>query len=191
MVEIFKANPLLLLFIVAALGYLFGSIKIKGSGLGVAAVLFVGLGFGALDPNLRIPELVVFLGLSVFIYTIALQSGGTFFSTFQKNNGQRDIVFVFMMLLFSASITVGLHFLFQFEASTTAGLFSGVSTNTASLAGLLDLINKKNGTGIAESLSQNAVVGYSLSYPMGVIGVMIAIKLVHRFLKVDYKEEPF
>ena len=82
MIEIFKTNPLVLLFVVAALGYLIGSIKIKGSGLGVAAVLFVGLGCGALDPDLRISELVIFLGLSVFIYMIALQSGATFFSTF-------------------------------------------------------------------------------------------------------------
>jgi len=189
MIEIFKTNPLVLLFVVAALGYLIGSIKIKGSGLGVAAVLFVGLGCGALDPDLRISELVIFLGLSVFIYMIALQSGATFFSTFQKNNGVRDIFFVFMMLLFSAAITVGLHFAFHFEAATTAGLFSGVSTNTASLAGLLDLISKKTPMAVEDSIAQLAVVGYSLSYPMGVIGVMIAIKVVHSILKVDYEEE--
>ncbi|MEM8523165.1 MAG: hypothetical protein AAGG68_00915 [Bacteroidota bacterium] len=52
MIEIFKTNPLVLLFVVAALGYLIGSIKIKGSGLGVAAVFFFCFGFGALDPVL-------------------------------------------------------------------------------------------------------------------------------------------
>lgn len=98
MIEIFKANALLLLFVVAALGYLVGSIRIKGSTLGVAAILFVGLGFGALDPKLHIPDLVVFLGLSVFIYTLALQSGSAFFASF-KERGFKDIGFIFCWAL--------------------------------------------------------------------------------------------
>ncbi|MEM1328535.1 MAG: TrkA C-terminal domain-containing protein [Bacteroidota bacterium] len=190
MVEIFQENALLLLFVVAAIGYLVGSIKVRGSSLGVAAVLFVGLVFGALDPNLRIPELVIFLGLSIFIYTIALQSGGSFFATFQSRTGARDVLFIFLMLLFSAGITVGLHFLFDFDAATTGGLYSGVSTNTPSLAGLIDFISKRNGEVAAtENLLQRAVIGYSLSYPMGVIGVMIAIKVMQNMLKIDYLAE--
>lgn len=189
MIELFRENALLLLFIVAAIGYLVGSIRIKGSSLGVASVLFVGLGFGALDPNLRIPELVIFLGLSVFIYTIALQSGGTFFATFQNRKGARDVLFVFLMLLFSAGVTIGLHFLFHFEPATTGGLFSGVSTNTPSLAGLIDFISKRESGTETENLLQQAVVGYSLSYPMGVIGVMISIKVMQRLLKIDYEKE--
>lgn len=189
MIELFRENALLLLFVVAAIGYLVGSIRIKGSSLGVASVLFVGLGFGALDPNLRIPELVIFLGLSVFIYTIALQSGGTFFATFQNRKGARDVLFVFLMLLFSAGVTIGLHFLFQFEAATTGGLFSGVSTNTPSLAGLIDFISKREDGSNTENLLQQAVVGYSLSYPMGVMGVMLSIKVLQRLLKIDYQNE--
>ena len=44
-----SAQPLILFFLVAALGYLLGQLKIGGSTLGIAAVLFVGLAFGALD----------------------------------------------------------------------------------------------------------------------------------------------
>lgn len=51
MVKVLLNTPLLLLFVVSALGYLLGRISIGGSSLGVAAVLFVGLAFGALDPN--------------------------------------------------------------------------------------------------------------------------------------------
>jgi putative transport protein len=190
MIEIFKENALLLLFVVAAIGYLVGSIKVRGSSLGVAAVLFVGLAFGALDASLRIPELVIFLGLSIFIYTIALQSGSTFFTTFQSRTGIRDVLFIFLMLLFSAGITIGLHFLFDLDAATTGGLYSGVSTNTPSLAGLIDFISKGNEESAAtENLLQRAVIGYSLSYPMGVIGVMVAIKVMQNVLKIDYRAE--
>ena len=62
MIQLLADNPLLLLFLVAALGYLIGRIKIAGSSLGVAAVLFVGLGVGALDARLRLPEILPQLG---------------------------------------------------------------------------------------------------------------------------------
>ena len=57
MIEILSENPLLLLFVVASLGYLIGQIRIRGSALGVAAILFTGLVFGAIDPRLQIPEI--------------------------------------------------------------------------------------------------------------------------------------
>lgn len=188
MIEAFIENPILLLFIVASLGYGIGSIRIKGSNLGVAAVLFVGLAFGGLSPDLHIPEVIIFLGLAIFVYTIGLSSGPSFFATF-KQRGSRDILFVIIMLSFSAAIALGLHFLFGFNASTTAGIYAGSTTNTPALAGLLDAISNMPGTGRQEDMSQEAVIGYSLSYPMGVIGVMIAINLMRRALKIDFKEE--
>ena len=189
MVEAFIENPVLLLFVVAGLDYGVGSIRIRGSQLGVAAVLFVGLGIGGLSPELQIPETIIFMGLAIFVYTIGLSSGPSFFATFRQR-GSRDIIFVIIMLTFSASIAVGLHFLFQFEASTTSGLFAGSTTNTPALAGLLDAIsNTKSATGSIKDMSQQAVIGYSLSYPMGVLGVMVAIVLMQKVLKIDYRKE--
>ena len=63
MIEAFIKNPLLLLFLVAAIGYLIGNISIKGSKMGVAAVLFVGLFFGAMDDRVTIPSILFELGL--------------------------------------------------------------------------------------------------------------------------------
>lgn len=189
MVDAFIENPLLLLFVVAGLGYGVGSIRIRGSNLGVAAVLFVGLGVGGLSPELHIPDIIIFLGLAMFVYTIGLSSGPSFFATFRQR-GSRDIIFVMVMLTLSASIAFGLHFLFAFDASTTAGLYAGSTTNTPALAGLLDAISNANlGSANSKSMSERAVIGYSLSYPMGVIGVMIAINVMHRLLKIDYLAE--
>lgn len=189
MVEAFIENPLLLLFVVAGIGYGVGSIRIKGSNLGVAAVLFVGLAIGGLSPDLHVPDIIIFLGLAIFVYTIGLSSGPSFFATFRQR-GSRDIIFVIIMLTFSASIAVGLHYLFVFDASTTSGLFAGSTTNTPALAGLLDAISNIEGDNSrAKSMSELAVIGYSLSYPMGVIGVMIAITLMKRALGIDYQKE--
>lgn len=79
-IQILLDNPLLLLFSTAGIGYFIGRIKIGGSSLGVAAVLFVGLGFGAIHPDLKLPEIVYLLGLVLFVYTIGLSSGPLFFS---------------------------------------------------------------------------------------------------------------
>lgn len=70
MTKILIDNPLLLLFLVAGIGYPLGRIKIRGSSFGVAAVLFVGLAFGSLDPAMKLPEVIYMLGLSLFIYAI-------------------------------------------------------------------------------------------------------------------------
>jgi putative transport protein len=189
MIEAFIENPILLLFIVAGIGYGVGSIRIRSSNLGVAAVLFVGLAFGSLNPNLYIPEIIIFLGLAIFVYTIGLSSGPSFFATFRQR-GSRDIIFVIIMLTFSAIIAVALHYLFHFNASTTAGLFAGSTTNTPSLAGLLDAIsNSRSSAEAIKQMSESAVIGYSLTYPMGVIGVMIAITLMQRALRIDYRKE--
>ena len=189
MVSAFIENPILLLFVVAALGYWVGNIRFRGSSLGVAAVLFVGLVFGSLSPDLRIPDVVTFLGLTIFVYTVGLSSGPSFFALFRQR-GSRDLIFVFAMLTFSVGITVLLHFLFVFEPSTTAGLFAGSTTNTPALAGLLDQIGNLSLEGSAKkAMSEMAVIGYSLSYPMGVLAPMLAIILMQRWFRIDYKAE--
>lgn len=189
MVSAFIENPILLLFVVAAIGYWVGSIKFRGSSLGVASVLFVGLLFGSLSPELRIPDVITFLGLTMFVYTVGLSSGPSFFSLFRQR-GSRDLIFVFAMTTFSASVTVGLHFLFLFDASTTAGLFAGSTTNTPALAGLLDQIGNMNTLASAKkTASELGVIGYSLSYPMGVLAPMVAILLMQRLFKIDYRSE--
>lgn len=188
MIQSFIDNPILLLFVVSGIGYWIGRFKLRGSRLGVAAVLFVGLGFGALDPAMKIPEIIIFLGLSIFVFTIGLQSGPEFFANFKKR-GFRDLFFVITMLGISAAIAAGLHFLFDFQASTTAGLWAGVTTNTPALAGLLDVISNNSSGDLVTNLSNEAVVGYSISYPVGVLGVMFSIILVQKVLKINFKTE--
>ncbi|MCJ7498026.1 MAG: transporter, partial [candidate division Zixibacteria bacterium] len=83
-IDLFATNQLILLFTVIGLGYLVGNIKIFGFKLGVAAVLFVGIAFGAIDPRLSLPEYVYIFGLVLFVYAIGLQAGPGFFASFQK-----------------------------------------------------------------------------------------------------------
>lgn len=188
MIEAFKESPVLLLFIVSAVGYAIGNISIRGTKLGVAAVLFVGLGFGALDKNLDVPEIIIVLGLSIFVYTIGMSSSSGFFRTLRKR-GVKDIGFIVFNLIFMALLTVLVHFWFGLDSAVSAGLLSGSVTNTPSLAGLLDLISNSQAETVRETLGNAAVIGYSLSYPMGVLGVMLSVTWMIKWLKVDFKAE--
>ncbi|MFM9951073.1 MAG: aspartate:alanine exchanger family transporter [Saprospiraceae bacterium] len=178
---------LLYLFIVAALGSWIGNIKVKGSSLSVAAVLFVGLAAGAIRPDIQIPKIITLLGLAMFVYSIGLSSGPSFFSSL-KTRGAQNAGFALATLTVLSLLAAGLHYLFGFDPAASAGLLSGVTTNTPALAGLLDAIQKQGGPGM-DLASQNAVVGYSISYPMGVVGTMIAVLVARRWLRADLKAE--
>jgi putative transport protein len=185
--EALNNNPLFLIFIVAAIGYLIGKIKIKGTGLGTAAVLFVGLAFGALNPGLKIPQIVFEMGIVLFVYTIGLGSGPAFFNSFKKN-GWRDISFVILMLSITAIIAAIMFWLGDIDKETLVGVYSGSTTNTTALASVIDMINYKFDKADTTAVNQ-LVVGYTFSYPMGVLGVMIAIKIMEKFFNVDYQQE--
>ncbi len=188
MISLLIENPILLLFIVASIGYLVGNISIRGSSLGVAAILFVGLVFGAIDPRLQIPQIILLLGLSIFVYSIGLSSGPAFFNAYRRN-GLKDITFIIAMLVLSGLVAIALWAILGFSVATITGVYAGSTTNTAALAGVIDLINNsaalKGNTGLIEM----TVVGYSFSYPMGVLGGMIAIVILEKVLKIDYTQE--
>jgi putative transport protein len=142
MIQLLIDNPLLLLVIVSALGYAIGQIKIKGSNLGVAAVLFVGLGFGAIHPDLELPEFISLLGLVVFIYMVGLSSGTGFFASFRRK-GLRDNLFVVVILALATTLAAGLAYLLRLPPALTAGLFAGSLTNTPALAGVLERVRDR------------------------------------------------
>jgi putative transport protein len=184
----FSENPLVLLFVVAAIGYLVGKINFMGVSLGVAAILFVGLAFGAMFPAADIPEILFKLGLVIFVYSIGIGSGTAFFKSI-KANGSRDIVFGIVMLTISAALAVAIHYFFSFDASTTTGIYTGSTTNTPALAAVIEQINQLKNVGSPSSLSERAVVAYSFTYPMGVMGSIIAILLLERVFRIDYAAE--
>lgn len=188
MLSILLENPLLVLFLVAAIGYPLGRIKIRGSSLGVAAVLFVGLAMGSLHPELKLPEIVYVLGLALFVYTIGLSSGPAFVASLRRE-GVRNNALIIGMLLVAAGLAVGAQRLLGLTGTVTAGLFAGSLTNTPALAGALETVKHIASPELRELLLAEPVVGYSVAYPMGVMGVVLAISLVQKLWKIDYGEE--
>ncbi len=190
MIDLLIQNSLLLLFFVSAAGYFLGRIPVFGIRLGSAAVLFIGLFVGALDPQLDIPLLVPQLGLVLFVYALGLKNGPNFFRSFQEE-GNLSLRFILFSLAFTAALFVGGYFVAQITPFELAGLYAGSVTNTAALAGVLDLINanqsaSQTGTPLAE-----AVIGYSLGYPIGVLGRILILTLAMRWWQIDFQKEAY
>ena len=91
--NLLRDDQLLLVFVVAALGYLVGRIRIGGFGFGVAAVLFVGLAFGMADPLLKVPRSLWTLGLVLFVYTVGLAAGPGFLGALRRQGVGRTSPF--------------------------------------------------------------------------------------------------
>ncbi len=182
-------NPLLLLFIVAGLGYALGNITVKGINFGVSGVLFIGLFFGALNPEIKIPQIIVLLGLVVFVYTVGLQSAAGFFRSF-KLRGFKDMIFVSVMLLLTALMVYGVFLALDIDQAISAGIFAGATTNTPALASVIDLINNKVADPVLSAqLSENVVVGYSIAYPMAIIGILFTLVIFQRIFRVNFISE--
>jgi putative transport protein len=188
MIKILLDNPLLLLFLVAGIGYPLGRIKIYGSSFGVAAVLFVGLAFGALDPRMKLPDVIYMLGLSIFIYAIGL-SGGPVFLASLRRQGLRYNALVLLILAFCGGVAALIGWLLHLKPSVTAGIYSGSLTSTPSIAAILDTLRHNYHGPNLEQVLAEPVVGYSLTYPMGLIGTVLAISLAQRFWKIDFANE--
>jgi putative transport protein len=187
MTEYLLDNPLLLLFVVVAIGYPLGRLKFRGSSLGVASVLFAGLAIGAIDQDLRLPPILYQLGLVLFVYTIGLSNGRAFFSSLRRK-GARDALLVAGVVTLGALLTAGLFRLLDLKPALAAGMFAGGMTNTPALAAQLEYL-QNSGDGTLQELLAQPVVGYSVAYPIGVLGVIVAIGFAQRVWRIDYRLE--
>jgi|WetSurSiteA1Bulk_404760.scaffolds.fasta_scaffold05364_2 putative transport protein len=191
MLDLLAGNPLLLLFTVIGLGYLIGNINIFGFKLGVAAVLFVGIFFGALDHRLSLPEHIYVIGLVLFVYAIGLQSGHGFFASFRKRGLRFSIVAV-LILVVGAVAAIILRSFMGLSAPSAAGLFCGALTNTPALAAAVET-SKNLSANLPPEMralyASSPVVTYGLAYPFGVFGVILWFFISNKVLKTDRAEE--
>jgi putative transport protein len=179
-------NPLLVLVAVIAVGYPLGRVKVGGFSLGVAGVLFAGLGAGALHPAFKLPELIYQLGLVLFVYTVGLANGSTFVRSFRRR-GLRDAGFVAAVLGVAAAVVFAVSRAVGLDGPTAAGLFAGSLTNTPALAAVLESLARSAGS--TPSVATEPVVAYSVAYPLGVAGMLAAILAFQRLFRIDYTKE--
>lgn len=170
--------PLLVLFVVVASGQLLGRIRIGGLRFGVAGVLFTGLAVGALDARLALPEVVLSLGLSLFVYCLGLSFGPGFVVTYRRA-GLRPTAVVVALIATAAGLCAVAVAVAGFGAGEGGGLFSGALTNTPALASAIQWLAERGGD------TKAAGVGYSLAYPGAVLGAMAALAIAARRWRIN------
>src|SRR5512136_3308713 len=193
MINFLATNPLLLLFLIAAISYPLGRVKIKGTSLGVATVLFVSIAIGAIDPSLKLPDVIFTLGAVLFVYTLGLSGGPGFFASFRSKgpnrHGLRDSLFVIAILIGAAGLSLIAYFALNLKPTLTAGMYAGSLTNTPALAAVVEYVKSNAPSAARDAMMAEPVVGYSIAYPMGVIATIATILVMKRVWKVDYTAE--
>lgn len=164
-----------MLFLIIAIGFVIGRIKIKGISLDVSAVIFVALVFGHF--GYEIPKDFQYLGLVLFIFTIGIQAGPSFFESF-KQNGRQLAALASILIISAGVITFCIFYFGGIDKNLSIGLLNGALTSTPGLAAAIDA------TG-----SPMASIGYGIGYPFGVIGVILFISLVPRFMRLKVSDE--
>lgn len=187
--DLLAGNPLLRLFTVIGLGYVVGAWRIRSFSLGVAAVLFVGLGLGAWDPGVfEIPSVISGLGLALFVYTMGLASGPGVYQALRSAAGLRLSALTAVAVLAAAGVSLGLGRLAGLPGAQNAGLFCGAVTNTPALAAQLEMQQRRvQDLGAAAVDVEGPAVGYSVGYPFGVLGVFLVMGILLR--TTDAKRE--
>jgi putative transport protein len=176
-VDTLADNPLLLLSLLLAFGSMLGAITIGRFALGPAAVLFLALALSAYDERLKLPTIIGTLGLVLFAYTIGVSAGPSFFSALRT--GGRVLSVVFVLLLAAGALTLGVGHLVGLSGPVLSGVYAGALTNTPALA-----------ASVAQLSSEQPVVGYSVTYLGGVLGMLLAAGVAVRRSAPEGVEDP-
>jgi putative transport protein len=190
-VTLLSENTILLLFTVIGLGYLVGNIRIAGIEAGpVIGVLLVGLLFGHF--GFSAPSGASSFGFALFIFSVGIQAGPTFFSAFAAD-GLRYVTLAMVVAGTAVALTLALAKLVGLDYGFSAGMLAGALTSTPTLAGAQDAVNSglaviPEGFSSAQAL-ENVSVGYAITYIFGTVGMILAVTFLPRFIGIDLPAE--
>ncbi len=182
------AATLVLYSFVIAAGIYIGKMKIFGVSLGVTFVLFVGIlmgHFGYVVDD-AILKFVREFGLILFIFSIGLQVGPGFFSSFKKGGMRLNALAVTGIALNVAIVLCIYYFGNVNDISALVGVMSGAVTNTPGLAAAQQTISQM--TQSAEEANLMAS-GYAAAYPLGVVGIILSMFVIKGIFRIKTEDE--
>ena len=178
-------HSILLLSLVIAAGIQLGKIKIFGVSLGVTFVLFVGIILGHFGFTVNQDVLHFFreFGLILFVYSVGMQVGPGFFSSFKHGGVVLNMLAVGVILL-GVITTIILYYMTGIPMSTMVGILSGAVTNTPGLGAAQQAYTDMYG------VTDNTIaLGYAVAYPLGVVGIILSIILIRYIFRVSFDKE--
>ena len=180
------AHTILIYCIVITLGVSLGKIKIAGISLGIAFVLFVGIAMGhfGFSANQQVADFIKDFGLILFVFSIGLQVGPGFFSSFKKGGLTLNLLAMVIVILGSV-ITILLHFITGISLPVLVGVMSGAVTNTPGLGAAQQALSQVSSGVEIPQIS----LGYAVAYPFGVLGIILTMVIFRKIFQINIRNE--
>lgn len=168
-VDIFRNNPAIPVFLTLGIGFWVGKLKYKTFSLGtVTSVLLVGVLVGQM--NIPIPGPVKSVFFLLFLFAIGYSVGPQFFRAL-KGSGIRQVIFAVAMCVVCFAVTVGVAMLFGYNVGEAVGLFAGSQTISAVIGVGDDTIRTLSASAAdKQSWIDIVPVCYAVTYIFGTIG---------------------
>lgn len=162
-------------------------LKFKGITLGITWILFCAIAFAHfgmhIDP--MVESFAKDFGLILFVYSIGLQVGPSFFSSFGKGGIKLNLLAMSVVLLGCAT-AYAIHRISGVDIATMTGVLFGAVTNTPGLGAVQQAFSDITG-----ATNPNIASGYAMAYPLGVVGIILVL-LIMRWvfrIRLDKEEE--
>ena len=186
------AHAVLIYAFVIATGVMLGKIKIAGISLGVTFVLFMGIlvGHFGFTVDHTVMHFIKEFGLILFIFSIGLQVGPSFFTSFKKGGMQLNGLACLLVLL-GIAVTLSLFYIFNGDISIPmlVGIMQGAVTNTPGLGAAQEALRQLSEAGELLGPIPSIGLGYAVAYPMGVIGVLLSFIILRGIFRIKLEKE--
>ena len=172
-------QAILILSIICAAGLALGKLKIGGVSLGISFVFFAGIlaGHFGLKINSDMLLLAQNFGLIIFIYSLGIQVGPGFFSSFKKGGIKLNALSLALAVA-GTTLTVGLHWISGIPMPEMMGLLSGAATNTPMLGAAQQAFLQMYPDNLESA--NNMAIACAVGYPFGLVGVIICVIILKK-----------
>ncbi len=170
-------QAVVVLSLISAIGLGLGKIHVCGISLGVTFVFFAGILAGhfglSIDPQML--NYAESFGLIIFVYALGLQVGPGFFSSFRKGGVTLNMLAIAVVIL-GTFLAVVCSYTTGVSLPNMVGILCGATTNTPALGAAQQTLKQM---GLESS---TPALGCAMAYPLGVIGVILAVLLIRKLL---------
>ena len=168
-------QTVVILSIIIAFGLAIGKVKIMGISLGIAFVFFVGILAGhlglSIDPTVL--DYAETFGLAMFVYCLGLHVGPNFFGSL-RHEGMSQNMWSLAVIVVGTLFSLLLIPLTGINSPDMLGLLCGATTNTPALGAATQALSH---LGMS---SGTVALATAVTYPLGVLGVIIAMMLLRK-----------
>lgn len=179
-------QAIVVLSLVTATGLWLGKIHVWGISLGITFVFFMGILAGHFGISLdeQMLDYAESFGLVIFVYSLGLQVGPGFFSSFRHGGVPLNLLSLGVIFIGTA-LTVLLSRVLSLPLSDMVGVLCGATTNTPALGAAQQTLKQMG------EPDSGAALGAAVAYPLGVVGVILAILVIRKLLArpADLKEK--